>query len=65
MAGFAVVMTVLAYGLVGLIAGAIASAFFYVYAKKRRSRRVALACASTPFLALLWLIVALLIHVQI
>jgi hypothetical protein len=65
MAGFAIVMTVLTYGLVGLIAGAIASTCFYLYAKERRSRRVALACAAAPFLALLWLIVALLIHVQI
>ena len=65
MAGFAIVMTALMYGLAGLIVGVIASIFFYLYAKKRRSRPVALTCAAAPFLALLWLLVAFFLHVEI
>ena len=58
-------MAILFYGFVGLIAAGIGSTCFYMYAKRRREHRFAIACGATPFIALLWLIVALLIHVQI
>jgi hypothetical protein len=65
MAGFAIVMTALMYGFVGLIIAGIGAIGFYLYARKRRSRQVAFCCAASPFLALLWLLVAFLLHVQI
>ena len=57
-------MAALTYGFLGLIVAAIGSICLYVYAKQRRSRKASLVCAATPFLALLWLVVALVIHVQ-
>jgi hypothetical protein len=70
MAGFAVVMTILTYGFLGLITAAVASLCLYFYAKRRvreegRSHRLVVATAIAPFLALLWLVASLLIHVGI
>jgi hypothetical protein len=70
MAGFAVVMTVLTYGFFALIAAGVSSLCLYFYAKRRvregtHSRKVIATSAVIPFLALLWLIAALLIHVAI
>lgn len=71
MAGFAVVMTILTYGVLALIVAAISSLALFFYSKRsipetspNRGRVIALSVA-TPFIALLWLVVALLIHVQI
>lgn len=71
MAGFAVFMTVLIYGFWALVAASVSSLCLYLYAKRRfreeghSHRRVAIASATAPFLALLWLVAALLIHVEI
>jgi hypothetical protein len=71
MSGFAIVMTVLTYGFLGLIAGGIASLCLYFYAKRNipkevhNRHRVIVVSALAPFLALLWLVAALLIHVEI
>jgi hypothetical protein len=71
MVGFAVVMTILMYGFLGLIATSILSLCLCFFAKRRFSKegnyrqRVAVASALAPFLALLWLVVALLIHIVI
>jgi hypothetical protein len=65
MAGFGIVMAVLFYGFVGFVAAGIGSICFYMYAKRRRNRRIAITCAASPFLALLWLVAPLLIHVQV
>ncbi len=71
MAGFAVLMTILTYGLLGVIAAGIVSVCLYSCTKRRvrkdehRRNNVALLSAAAPFVGLLWLAVALLIHVQI
>lgn len=70
MAGFAVVLMILTYGLFALIAGSVSSVCLYFYAKRRvrkegYSRKVIAVSALAPFLALLWLVVALVIHVEI
>jgi hypothetical protein len=69
-AGFAIVMTVLTYSFLGFLSACIASLCLYFYSKRRareegRSRRLVVATALAPFLALLWLVAALLIHVLI
>jgi hypothetical protein len=69
MAGFAVVMTILTYGFLGLLAAGISSLVLYIFAKRSveeegRSRRVVVS-ALAPFLALIWLVAALLIHVAV
>ncbi len=71
MAGFAVVMTILTFGFLCLFAACVASIGLYLLAKRRlhedrpNRRRVIVATALAPFLALFWLIAALLIHVEI
>jgi hypothetical protein len=71
MAGFAVFMTIVTYGLLLLVLATIASIALVMRARKRlpeglEGRRAFLhICAFAPFAGLLWLIVALLIHVQI
>src|ERR1700735_1788239 len=71
MAGFAVVMPILTYGIFALVAAGVSSLCLYRYAKRRvnkegfSGRRVIVASALAPFLALLWLVISLLIHVGI
>jgi len=70
MAGFAIVMTILTYGVLGFLAACVASLCLYFYSKRRareegRSRNVVVVTTVAPFVALLWLVIALLIHVQI
>lgn len=70
MAGFAIVMTFLTYGFLGFLAACVASLCLYFYSRRRAreegcSRRLVIATTVAPFVALLWLVVALLIHVQI
>jgi|CZKF01.1.fsa_nt_gi hypothetical protein len=71
MAGFAIVMTILTYGFLSLIAASVLSLCLYFYAKRRvrkeghNRRRVVVVSALAPFLALLWLVTALLIHIEI
>jgi hypothetical protein len=71
MAGFAIVMTILTYGFFALLAACITSLCLYFWAKRRLIgeglpyRRVAVASAVAPFLALLWLVASLIIHVGI
>jgi hypothetical protein len=71
MAGFAVVMTIISYGILG-IAGAVVLSlilFFLARGKLRREGRIdrglTATAAAAPFLGLAWLTVALLIHVQV
>jgi hypothetical protein len=71
MAGFAIFMTILTYGVVALTAASVTSLCLFFFMKRRVSqetanrRRVIVMTTLAPFLALLWLVVALLIHVQI
>jgi hypothetical protein len=71
MAGFAIFMEVLFWGLIGLITASGLSLFIFLHAKNRISketpkrRKVIVVSAMAPFLGLLWLIVALFIHIQI
>lgn len=71
MAGFAVVMTVLAWGFFSVVTAILLSIFLYVLAKRKANqegkpyRRLRIASTLAPFLALLWLVASLLIHVQI
>jgi hypothetical protein len=71
MAGFAVFMTIVTYGFLLIVAATIASIAMVMLARKRlpqglEGRRAFLSiCGFAPFAGLLWLIVALLIHVQI
>jgi hypothetical protein len=62
MAGFAIVVAALSYGVLGLTVAAIGSICLYLSAKKRVKRRASLVCASTQFAALLWLLV--LVHLS-
>ncbi len=71
MAGFAIVMTILTYGFFGLVAAGILSLCLYLYAKRTLSdeapnrKRIIIVSTLAPFLALLWLLIVLYIHVQI
>jgi len=71
MAGFAVVMTIFTYGIIGILgAGALSIILFFLARKKlrnegRNDRSLVVKSTIAPFLGLAWLIVALLIHVQI
>jgi hypothetical protein len=70
MAGFAVFMTILTYAFVALVGASILSVKLYRVAKKRVSEglsdRKAMAFgAAAPFLGVLWLLIAFLVHVQI
>jgi hypothetical protein len=71
MAGFAVFMTILIFGSISLAVAAILSICLYFFAKKRtlreRRKHNKLINVSTlaPFLALAWLTIAFLIHVEI
>lgn len=71
MAGFAIVMTVLMVSFFAFVAACVLSLCLYLLAKRRMrlreetSRNLTVVCALAPFLGLLWLVAALLIHVQI
>jgi hypothetical protein len=70
MAGFAVVMTLLFFGVVGLVLASIASCCLFFYARNRMrqiSDEHGVVARSTvaPFLAFFWLIVAFILHVSI
>jgi hypothetical protein len=71
MAGFAVFMTILAYGFFGIVAACVLSLLFYLLAKRklrnegRNLRTLVVVSAQAPFIGLLWLVMALLIHVEI
>jgi len=70
MAGFAVFATILLYALVALIAASILSVKLYRVAKKRVSeglcgRKAVVFAVAAPFLGVLWLLIAFLVHVQI
>jgi hypothetical protein len=70
MAGFAVFMTIMTAGVVGIAIASILSATLYVIGRGRirrgvGSRRATVAGVVAPFLGLLWFVVAFLIHVQI
>jgi hypothetical protein len=70
MAGFAVFMTIVTAGLVGIVIASILSATLYVVGRGRTrrgvgSRRATVAGVVAPFLGLLWFLGAFLIHVQI
>jgi hypothetical protein len=70
MAGFAVFMTIVSDGFLALVVVGVSSLCLYFYAKRRassegRGRRVVTATALAPWIGLVWLVIALLIHVQI
>jgi len=64
-------MTILTWSFLGLVAASASSLVLFLYARQRacneghRRRWVVGASALAPFLGLLWLVVALLLHVQI
>jgi hypothetical protein len=70
MAGFAVFMTIVIAGIVGIALASILSVILYVVAKGRvrrgiSSQRATVVGAVAPFLGLLWFVVAFVIYVQI
>src|SRR5215472_19304673 len=70
MAGFAVFMTIVIVGVVGIVIASILSATLYVVGRGRvrrgvSTRRATVVGAVAPFLGLLWFVVAFIIHVQI
>jgi hypothetical protein len=71
MAGFAVVMTILTFGTIGILSvGALSIILFFLARKKLRNegrddRSLVVKSTVAPYLGLAWLIVALFIHVQI
>ena len=71
MAGYAVVMTILTYGIIGILGTGALSLILFLFVRKklrnegRNDRRFVVKSTVAPFLGLAWLIVALLIHVQI
>ncbi len=71
MAGFAVVMTIIRFGVIGIIAASCLSLCLYLLAKRTHrngeptTRKFIWISAAAPFLGLLWLIVAFSIHIEI
>jgi hypothetical protein len=71
MAGFAVVMTIFTYGIIGIFSAAVLSLILFSLARRklrdegRTDRGLIVKAAVAPFLGLAWLVVALLIHVQV
>lgn len=70
MAGFAVVMTFLFFGAIGVIGASVASVFLFFFTRNRarltgRKRGVVILTTAAPFLAFCWLIVAFILHVLI
>jgi hypothetical protein len=70
MAGVAIVMTFLFFGCIGLVGASIASISLFFYARKRarltgRKHGIVVLITAAPFVALLWLIGAFVLHVLI
>lgn len=71
MAGFAVVMTIFTYGIIGILGAGVLSLILFFLARRklrdegRTDRSLIIKTAVAPFLGLAWLVVALLIHVQV
>ena len=70
MAGFAIFMTIMILGVVGIVIASILSVTLYRIGKRRvhcgvSSRRAIVVGAAAPFMGLLWFVLAFLIHVQI
>jgi hypothetical protein len=70
MAGFAVIMTFLLFGAVGVAGASIASFCLYFYARNRVRRAgrhpgIVAPTTVTPFLAFLWLIASFILHVLV
>jgi hypothetical protein len=71
MAGFAVVMTILTLGVIGILIASGLSLCLYLLAKRAHrdgqetARKFIWTNAAAPFLGLLWLVIAFLIHVEI
>lgn len=70
MAGFAVVMTFLFFGVVGVVGASVASVYLFSYSRNRvrltgRKPRVVVLTTAAPFLAFFWLIAAFILHVLI
>ena len=71
MAGFAVFMTIATYGMIGLVVASLLLICLALIARQRllsdspNRRKIIATSAASPFLALAWLVAALLIHVQI
>lgn len=71
MAGFAVVMTIISWGIIGIIGAGVLSLVLFSLARKklreedRTDRSFIAKNVAAPFLGLVWLVAVLLIHVQI
>jgi hypothetical protein len=71
MAGFAVVMTILTYGVIGILGVSMLSLLLFFLARRklrevgRTDRSLVKKTTAAPFVGLAWLIAALLIHVQV
>src|SRR5580704_14128267 len=70
MAGFAIFMTILIFGVVGILVASVLSVSLYAVAKRRvqagvSTRRAIVSGAVAPFLALFWIVIAFLIHVEV
>src|SRR5665213_730808 len=71
MAGFAVFMTIITYGFFAIVGACVLSALLYFHAKRRvqtedpNRRKSLVISALAPFFGLLWLVIALFIHVEI
>lgn len=71
MAGFAIVMTIVTFGIIGILAASGLSLCLYLLAKRahrdrhQTTRKFIWISAAAPFIGLLWLIIASLIHVEI
>jgi hypothetical protein len=71
MAGFAVVMTIVTFATIGILAASGLSLCLYLLATRahrdgqQTTRKFIWMSAAAPFLGLLWLIIAFLIHVEI
>jgi hypothetical protein len=69
-AGFAIFMTIIMLGVVGIVVASILSVLLYVVGRHRVQRGVSsqkaiVIGAAAPFFGLLWFVLAFLIHVQI
>jgi hypothetical protein len=71
MAGFAVFMTIITYGFFAVVGACVLSLMLYFHAKKSlqnespNSRKSVTIIVLAPFFGLLWIVMALLIHVEI
>jgi hypothetical protein len=70
MAGFAIFMTIIMLGIAGIVIASILSVRLYVVGRRRvhlglSRQNAAIVGALAPFIGLLWIVLAFLIHVQI